>query len=166
MKISEGSELPKFDFLTKVNNEITILKYQDLFINKTVALFGMPGAFTPTCSGHHLPSIKKSVADLREKGVDIIGIITTNDPHVLTAWGEANNVDTNKIILLCDPEAKFTESSGLMFNAPKTGLIRRSVRYAMVVKDKIILSLQIEESRGQCQTSSGQSLIKNTNWEN
>ena len=166
MKISEGSELPRFSFLTKVNNKITELKYEDLFVNKTVALFGMPGAFTPTCSGHHLPSIIRSVTDLRKKGVDIIGVITTNDPHVLTAWGEANNVDTQRITLLCDPEAKFTESAGLMFNAPMTGLIRRSVRYAMVAKDGVILSLQIEESRGQCQISSGQALIKNTNWEN
>ena len=106
MKISEGSELPRFNLLTKVNDEILEVKYEDLFVGKTVALFGMPGAFTPTCSGQHLPSIIESEKDLKKKGVDIIGILTTNDPHVLNAWGKANNVDLKKIMLLCDPDAK------------------------------------------------------------
>ena len=64
MKISEGSELPRFNLLTKVNDEILEIKYEDLFVGKTVALFGMPGAFTPTCSGQHLPSIIESEKDL------------------------------------------------------------------------------------------------------
>ena len=165
MKISEGSELPRFNLLTKVKDEILEVKYEDLFVGKTVALFGMPGAFTPTCSGQHLPSIIESEKDLKKKGVDIIGILTTNDPHVLNAWGKANNVDLKKIMLLCDPDAKFTEASGLMFSVPQIGLIRRSIRYAMIAKNGIILSLQIEESRGYCKTSSGEALIKNTNWQ-
>ena len=68
MKISEGSELPMFNLLTKVNDEILEVKYEDLFVGKTVALFGMPGAFTPTCSRQHLPSIIQSEKDLKKKG--------------------------------------------------------------------------------------------------
>ena len=133
-------------------------------MNKTVALFGMPGAFTPTCSKLHLPSITESLESLIIKGVDKIAILTTNDPHVNCSWGKANNLNPNEVVLLCDVDARFTEASGMLFSAPESGLIRRSQRYALIAQDGMIKSLQIELSRGLCDLSSGKNLLKTTNW--
>lgn len=166
MKISKGSTLSKFDFLTKIGGQIVKVTYNNLFIDKTVALFGMPGAFTPTCSNYHIPSVKESEPSLRKKGVDIIAIVTTNDPHVTEAWGLANNLNPDKIMLLSDAESKFTEASGMIFSAPEIGLIRRSQRYALIAINGTVKSLQIENSRGVCKISSGESLIENTDWLN
>ena len=164
MTFSVGSKLVEFAFLTKINNKIIEISFNDLFINKTVALFGMPGAFTPTCSKLHLPSIMKSLDSLIIKGVDKVAILTTNDPHVNHSWAKENNLNPNEVVLLCDVDARFTEASGMLFSAPESGLIRRSQRYAMIAQNGMIKSLQIELSRGVCDLSSGKNLLKATNW--
>ena len=153
MKISVGSKLPKFDFLTKIGDEIMCISYLDLFEDKTVALFAMPGAFTPTCSKYHVPSI-----------IATEETFTTNDPHVMAAWGISNNIDPKKIVLLSDSGAEFTQNFGMIFSAPQSGLIRRSLRYALIAKNGIVTSFQIDKSRGVCDLSSGESLLKGADW--
>lgn len=164
MKISVGSKLPKFDFLTKIGDEIMSISYQELFEDKTVALFAMPGAFTPTCSKYHVPSIIATEETFKTHGVDTVAILTTNDPHVMAAWGMSNNIDPKKIVLLSDSGAEFTQNFGMIFSAPQSGLIRRSLRYALIAKNGVVTSFQIEKSRGVCDLSSGESLLKGADW--
>ena len=164
MTFSIGSKLVEFAFLTKINNKIIEISFNELFINKTVALFGMPGAFTPTCSNLHLPSITRSFDSLIAKRVDRVAVLTTNDPHVNHSWAKANNLNPNQVLLLCDVDARFTEASGMLFSSSESGLIRRSQRYALIAQNGMITSLQIELSRGVCELSSGENLLKTTNW--
>ena len=164
MTFSVGSKLVEFAFLTKINNKIIEISFNDLFMNKTVALFGMPGAFTPTCSKLHLPSITDALDSLIMKGVDTVAILTTNDPHVNSKWGKLNKLDPKDVILLSDVDARFTEASGMLFSAPESGLIRRSNRYALIAENGMIKSLNVELSRGVCDISSGENLVKATNW--
>ena len=164
MTLSVGSKLVEFAFLTKLNNKIIEISFNDLFMDKTVALFGMPGAFTPTCSNLHLPGIVDSLESLIIKGIEKVAVLTTNDPHVNYSWAKTNNLNPNDITLLCDIDARFTEASGMLFSAPESGLIRRSQRYSLIAQDGVIKSLQVELSRGVCDISSGENLLKTINW--
>src|SRR5215469_10612939 len=113
----------------------------------TVVLFGLPGAFTPTCSDHHLPGFVIRAEDLRAKGVDKIVCVSVNDAFVMKAWGEANNVGDD-VIMLADGSAVFTKAMGLEVDLTGGGLGVRSKRYAAIIKDGIVTNLAVEETLG------------------
>jgi peroxiredoxin len=113
----------------------------------TVVLFGLPGAFTPTCSDHHLPGFVIRAEDLRAKGVDKVVCVAVNDAFVMKAWGEANNVGDD-VIMLADGSAVFTKAMGLEVDLTGGGLGVRSKRYAAIIKDGIVTDLAVEETLG------------------
>jgi glutaredoxin/glutathione-dependent peroxiredoxin len=113
----------------------------------TVVLFGLPGAFTPTCSDHHLPGFIIRAEDLRAKGVDKIVCVSVNDAFVMKAWGEANNVGDD-VIMLADGSAVFTKAMGLDVDLTGGGLGVRSKRYAAIIKDGNVTDLAVEETLG------------------
>lgn len=113
----------------------------------TVILFGVPGAFTPTCSDYHLPGFVLRADDLKAKGVDRIACVSVNDAFVMKAWGEAHEVGEN-VTLIADGSATFTKALGLDVDLTGGGLGVRSKRFAAVIKDGVVSHLAVEETLG------------------
>ena len=130
----------------------------ELFRGKKVALFAVPGAFTPTCSQRHLPGYVDKASDLKSKGVDTIACVAVNDAFVLDAWGKSGNPD-GKITLLSDGNATFTKAVGLDFDGSGFGLGTRSKRYSMLVEDGVVKALHLEESPGVMEVSGADRIL-------
>lgn len=132
----------------------------ELCNGKKVVVFGLPGAFTGTCTTAHLPSFMKSADGFKAKGVDDIVCVSVNDVFVMQAWAESTGADKSPIHMLADPDSSFTKALGLEFSAPPVGLIDRSQRYAMVIEDGKVTNLQVEAGPGECTISAGDSLLE------
>ena len=130
----------------------------EFFAGRKVALFGMPGAFTGTCSGSHMPSVIEAAEALRAGGADEIAVLVVNDVFVADAWAKSTGADTAGIRLITDPDASLTKAMGLDFSAEAVGLIDRCVRYSMAVEDRTVKSLNRDEP-GQCTLTRGEALI-------
>ena len=157
--ISVGDPLPDAQ-LTRMGAEgPEQVAISSLTQGRTVVIFAVPGAFTPTCHSAHVPSFIRTKDALAAKGVDEIICVSANDPFVMQAWGEATGATAAGITMLGDSESAFTEALGMRFDAPPAGLIGRSKRYAMLVEDGTVKVLNLEESPGQCETSAGEGLL-------
>ncbi len=155
MPVTSGDPLPEARLLTPGPDGPEEVTTGDLFGTGRSVLFAMPGAFTSTCSGVHVPSILDSLEEIRARGAETVAILTTNDPFVVAVWGEGNGAKAAGIKLLADPEAAFTDAMGLGFSFAPIGLINRSQRYVAVIEDGTIAALQVEESRGGCDLTGG-----------
>lgn len=141
------------DNLTTITQGITLMEMGEsgpeprdaagLFEGKTVALFAVPGAYTPTCSARHLPGFEENAAAFKAKGVDEIMCVSVNDAFVMGAWGEGQ--DIKHIRLIADGNAQFAEAIALTMDGSGFGMGKRSQRYSMLVKDGIIAQLNVEE---------------------
>ena len=156
MTIKTGDKVPTATFMTFTADGPTPMTSADLFGGKTVALFALPGAFTPTCSAKHLPGFKDHAAELKAKGVDVIACVSVNDVFVMNAWGKAQ--DAADILMLADGNADFTRAMGLEFDASKFGMGVRSQRYSMLVKDGVVAILNVEQP-GAFEVSSAEHLL-------
>jgi len=116
----------------------------DVFKGKKVALFAVPGAFTPTCSARHLPGFKDQAAAFKAKGVDTIACVSVNDVFVMGAWGKSQEVG-DAVLMLADGNGAFTTELGLELDGSKFGMGKRSQRYSMVVADGVVETLNVEE---------------------
>lgn len=122
----------------------TTIQTSEVFGPGKVVLFAVPGAFTPGCSNVHLPGFVERSAELKAKGVDRIVCVAVNDPFVLDAWGKAHGVG-DEILLLSDGNAEFTRAIGLVLDGTGFGLGQRSKRYAAIVEDGVLTSLDVDE---------------------
>lgn len=137
------NSLPNVKLMTMRDGKPCAVQTGDLFANKSVVLFGLPGAFTPTCHYQHAPSISDDVENMLKEGVDLVAITAVNDVYVMDAW--ANELElSDKIVLLADGNGDFARSIGMMFLARELGLGERSRRYSMWIKDGIIQMLTVE----------------------
>lgn len=127
---------------------------------RKVVIFGLPGAYTGTCSTAHVPSFIRTKGDFDAKGVDEIICVAVNDPFVMQAWGESTGATEAGITMLSDAGAEFTKAIGLDFTAPPVGFYDRSQRYAMLVEDGVVRALNREESPGTCEISAGETLLE------
>ena len=143
MTIKVGDKLPNLTLTQATAEGPKPVSTDELFKGKTVALFAVPGAFTPTCSAKHLPGFKQLAPDLKAKGVDEIACLSVNDAFVMRAWGEDQAVGED-IVMLGDGNGAFTEAVGLEMDGSKFGLGKRSQRYSMIVKDGVVKELNIE----------------------
>lgn len=116
----------------------------DLFNGKKVILFGLPGAFTPTCSAKHVPGYVQHADAIKAKGVDTIACISVNDAFVMGAWGKDQNVG-DKVIMLADGSAEFTKAAGLELDLVDRGMGVRCQRFSMIVDNGVIQSINIDE---------------------
>ena len=123
-----------------------------------MALFAVPGAFTPTCSAKHLPSFKQHAADLKAKGVDTIACVSVNDVFVMKAWGENQGVGDD-VLMLADGNGDFTKAIGLELDGSRFGMGPRSQRYSMIVKDGVVKELNVE-SGGEYRVSSAEYMLE------
>lgn len=144
MTISTGDRLPDATFTVMTSDGPTKMTTQDVFGGKTVALFAVPGAFTPTCSAKHLPGYVEKAAELRAKGVDAIACTSVNDVFVMGAWGKDQGVGDD-VIMLADGNGDFAAATGLEMDGSGFGMGKRSKRYSMIVKDGVVSELNIEE---------------------
>lgn len=158
MSIKIGDTLPQASFMTIGEEGPAPMSSDALFAGKTVALFAVPGAFTPTCSAKHLPSFKDNVDALKAKGVDVIACCSVNDVFVMGAWGEAEGVGQD-VLMLADGNGDFTKAIGLELDASGFGMGARSQRYSMLVKDGQVQQLNVEDG-GEYHVSSGEYLLE------
>jgi peroxiredoxin len=130
----------------------------ELFKGKKVVVFAVPGAFTPTCSAKHVPSFVGNFDQLKAKGVDTIACVSVNDAFVMGAWGK-DQKSGDKVVMLGDGGAEFTNAMGLSMDLTKNGMGVRSQRYAMVVQDGVIKDLFVEKP-GSYEVSSAENVLK------
>lgn len=126
---------------------------------RKVVIFGLPGAYTGTCSTAHVPSFMRNVEAFRAKGVDEVICVSVNDPFVMHAWGEATGATAAGLTMLGDSEGVFTAAIGMEFSAPPAGLIGRSKRYSMLVENGVVRILNEEGNPGECEISAGETLL-------
>ncbi|PSW16129.1 peroxiredoxin [Photobacterium rosenbergii] len=153
--IQQGQSLPNGTLSQLTDDGMQSHSTQELFANKTVVLFAVPGAFTPTCSEAHLPGFVVLADKIKEKGVDVIACVAVNDAFVMQAWGEAQNA--SELMMLADGDASFTKSLGLVLDTEGFGGIR-SQRYAMIVENGVVKQLNVEEG-GQFEVSSAEAIL-------
>jgi cytochrome c peroxidase len=159
MSIVVGDRLPEAIFLEKGVEGIEAVTGKSLFAGRRVVLFGVPGAFTGTCSTRHVPSFIRVADALRAKGIDEIACVAVNDPFVMGAWGEATGATKAGIRMLSDASATFTKAIGLEFDNPARGLISRSKRYALLAEDGVVTVLNVEASPGECDLTAGEAML-------
>jgi len=158
MTIKVGDRLPDAKFMLVTPDGPKPVEAKDYFVGKTVVLFGLPGAFTPTCHKNHLPGFIANEARFRAKSVDRIAMTSVNDHHVLGAWSEATGAK-GKIDFLADGNAAFAKAIGLDIDLAVAGLGVRSKRYSMLVKDGVVQELNVEPEPGKADLSSAEHIL-------
>ncbi|MFG1429600.1 peroxiredoxin [Xanthobacter sp. V2C-8] len=158
MSISVGDRLPPATFRVMTADGPVQKTTDEVFKGKRVVLFAVPGAFTPTCHRNHLPGYVANADAIKAKGVDAIAVVAVNDPFVMGAWENASGA-AGKVLFLSDADASFATALGLSFDASAAGLGVRSRRYAMVVEDGVVKTLQVEDSPGKAELSTAEALL-------
>ena len=158
MRLKEGNKLPSSElFYLDQNNDVKKIDIIDLCKNKTIIL-GMPGAFTKTCSALHLPGYIKNFELALKKGISKIICIAVNDPNVMKAWGEKQNIGS-KIFMAGDPFLNFTKAIGAEVDKSEKGLGIRSNRYTMLVENGDVKKIEEEKETATCELSSAKSFL-------
>jgi peroxiredoxin len=145
--VEVGSSLPDMKLTVVTNGETEERSSIDLLGKGKVVLFGVPGAFTPTCSDYHLPGFVLRSEELKAKGVGLIACLSVNDSFVMSAWAKAQNVEDH-VVLIADGNGDFTKSLGLEMDASPFGMGLRSKRFAMVIEDGKVTHLAVEPGGG------------------
>lgn len=157
MAISVGDKLPDAVFMEMTGDGPVPVQSADIFAGKTVALFAVPGAFTPTCSAKHLPGFVEKASDLKGKGVDDIVCTSVNDVFVMNAWGDSSGAGSD-VRMLADGNGAFAQAIGLEMDGSGFGMGTRSQRYSMIVKDGVVSELNVEDG-GNFEVSSADYML-------
>ena len=161
MKIKPGDKLPQSEFFyLDDSNEVKKISTSDLLSGQKMIILGMPGAFTKTCSAVHLPGYVKNHDLAKKKGITKIICIAVNDPNVMKAWGQNQNVG-NKIFMVGDPFCKFTKAIGAEVDKSAKGLGIRSNRYTMLLDNEVVKKIEIEKETATCEVSAAENFLKN-----
>ena len=158
MKLKANDQIPDTEVYHLVDGEPQIVKLKEVLGLGKIILFGLPGAFTSTCSKLHLPGFVANADKLKLKGIKKIFCLSVNDPYVMNAWGEFNNTG-NKIKMLSDPYLLFTKAIGAEVDRNSKGMGIRSNRYAMIIENLEVVSIQVEKETKQCGLSSAESIL-------
>ncbi|MDX3908948.1 MAG: peroxiredoxin [Sphingobium sp.] len=143
MTIAKGEKLPETTFVTLTENGPEPVSSANYFAGKKVALFSVPGAFTPTCSAKHLPGFIQKAGDLKAKGIDEIACTAVNDPFVMGAWAKSAGAEQT-VTMLADGNGDFVKALGLEMDGSKFGLGTRGQRFSMIVNDGVVEELNVE----------------------
>ncbi len=141
----EGQRVPQVNFRVRENNEWKTVTTDDIFKGKTVVVFSLPGAFTPTCSSTHLPRFNELAPAFFDNGVDTIACVSVNDTFVMNEW--AKDQESDNVILIPDGNGEFTEGMGMLVDKSDLGFGKRSWRYSMLVKDGVVAKMFIEPEK-------------------
>ena len=153
------SNIPSIKLPIIVRGKSFINSLTKIAANKRIIIFGVRGSFTPTCSEKHLPGYIKNVDQFKSKGINQIICISVNDPFVMDAWGKANKVGNN-ILMLADPLINFTKAIGAEVNKSGRGLGIRSNRYVMLIDNLKVLNIKEETDTGTCEISAAENFLK------
>jgi peroxiredoxin (alkyl hydroperoxide reductase subunit C) len=143
MTIQAGDSIPSTKLMQGTPEGPTEISTEELFGGKTVVLFGVPGAFTPTCSAKHLPGFVTQYDALKAKGADVVACMAVNDAFVMAAWGKDQGVG-DKVVMIADGSAEFTKKLGLEFDLTARGLGVRSQRFALIARDGKVAHVAVE----------------------
>ncbi len=159
MTLSKGDTLPNATLLRIGADGPEQVEMDTLTKGRNVAIFGLPGAYTGTCTTAHMPSFIRNMDALKAKGVDEVMCVSVNDPFVMNAWGDSTGGNDAGIAMLGDASAEFTRAIGMNWTAEPVGFFDRSRRYAMYAVDGVVQVLHVEEGPGVCEVSAGESLL-------
>ena len=159
MTISVGARLPDVTFKTITPDGAKDLTTADIFAGKKVVLFGVPGAFTPTCSNNHLPGYLENHDAILARGVDTIAVVATNDHHVMGAWAKSSGGE-GKILFLADGNGTYAKKLGLDADMSAGGMGLRYKRFSMLVKDGVVAALNLEETPGKAEASGAAKMLE------
>lgn len=159
MTIAPGDKLPATTFVKVGTDGSEPVTSDEFFAGRRVALFSVPGAFTPTCSAKHLPGFVDRAAELKAKGIDEIACTAVNDPFVMGAWAKASGA-TDAVTMLADGNGDFPTAVGLEMDGSKFGMGKRGQRFAMVVNDGVVEQLFVE-APGEFRVSSADHMLEN-----
>lgn len=157
MTIKTGDRIPDAKLVKAGAEGPEQISAADFFKGRRVAVFAVPGAFTPTCSARHLPGFIERANELKEKGIDEIACTSVNDAFVMGAWGKANNADA--VTMLADGNGEFAKAAGLEMDGSAYGMGMRSQRYAMIVNDGVVEQIHVEQP-GEFSVSSADHLLE------
>ena len=157
MTISVGEKLPEATFKTLTADGAKDLKTADVFSGKKVVLFGVPGAFTPTCSNNHLPGFLENFDAILGRGVDTVAVVAVNDHHVMGAWARFSGGE-GKLLYLADGNGEFVRAAGLEADMSGAGMGSRSRRFSMIVDDGKVTALNVETKPGVNETGAAKIL--------
>tara|TARA_B100000614_G_C14259279_1_gene374319 strand:+ start:41 stop:526 length:486 start_codon:yes stop_codon:yes gene_type:complete len=160
MKLKIKEQIPDTEIFHLVNGEPQKSKLREVLGNGKIILFGLPGAFTSTCSKIHLPGFVLNADKIKAKGIKNIFCISANDPYVMNAWGEINKTG-NKIKMLSDPYLSFTKAIGAEVDRNSKGMGIRSNRYTMIVENFTVVNIQVEKETKECGLTSAENFLKN-----
>ncbi len=159
MTIDVGQSLPETTFQTPTADGVKEITTAELFAGKKVVLFGVPGAFTPTCNNNHLPGYLENYDAFLAKGIDTVAVVAVNDPFVMSAWARFTGAE-GKLLFLADGSGNFAKATGLDLDMTARGLGLRSKRYSMIVEDGVVTTLNIEDTPGTAVTSGAAALLE------
>jgi len=161
MAIETGMRLPETDLMLRTEDgQNLVVPLGPKLKGRKVVLIGMPGAFTGTCTGAHVPSLVRTAPALAEKGVEEIIIFVVNDPQVTRVWAEQTGATKAGITVVADPAAELTKAIGMNFTAPAGGLYDRCIRFSSIVEDGVVQAVLMEEKAGVCDLTTGESLLE------
>ena len=158
MTIKVGDKLPEANLTIATAEGPQATSTSEIFSGKRVALFALPGAFTPTCSAKHVPGFKAHADELKGKGIDLIACLSVNDAFVMKAWAKDQGVD-GEMIMIADGNGDFTKAVGLELDGSKFGMGLRSQRYSLIAKDGVVEQINVEQG-GEFKVSSAEYLLE------
>jgi peroxiredoxin len=158
MTISVGDKMPSGTVMTMGAEGPQPVSTDELFAGKKVVLFGLPGAFTPTCSAKHLPGYIENAGALKSKGVDTIACISVNDAFVMNAWGKDQGA-TDKVMMLADGSADYAKALGLELDLTARGMGVRCTRFSLLVDDGVVKQVNIEPAPGEAVASGAETML-------
>lgn len=157
MTIQVGDKLPSVTFVKPTESGLDQVQSDAFFAGRKVALFSVPGAFTPTCSARHLPGFVEKIDELKAKGVDEVACTAVNDAFVMGAWAKSAGADS-KVTMLSDGNGDFVKAIGLEMDGSKFGMGTRGQRFSMIVEDGVVKELNVE-APGEFRVSSAEHML-------
>jgi glutaredoxin/glutathione-dependent peroxiredoxin len=157
MTIAVGQTVPDTKLVKSTESDREAVQASDYFKGRRIALFSVPGAFTPTCSAKHLPGYVAKAAELKAKGIDEVACTAVNDPFVMGAWGKVNG--SADVTMLADGNGEFAKALGLTMDGSGAGLGQRGKRFSMVVNDGVVEKLFVEAS-GEFKVSTAEHMLE------
>lgn len=159
MTISVGAKLPDAKLLVMGENGAETVQLADKLKGRKVVIFGLPGAYTGTCTTSHVPSFMRTKPKFDAKGVDEIICISVNDPFVMKAWGESTGATAAGLTFLADSNSEFTKAVGMELNVPHLGFIDRLKRFSLYAEDGVVKVFNHGQETGACEISGGETLL-------
>ena len=159
MTVNVGDKIPSVTLLNQIGETVTQVDMAARTVGRKIVLFGLPGAYTSICSMAHLPSFIRTAEDFRAKGVDEIFCVAVNDVRIMKHWGETSGAEEAGITMLADWNSELTKAFGLEFSVPAIGFKDRMTRCSMYIEDGVVKVLQLEEDKGACVLTAGETLL-------